>query len=585
MALLSTVVSGVYGLAALSGVGLGYVTWRNRERTGATALFGVVVAAWWWCAALFLASHVEDFALSMWLQRSTYLAIVVLVAGVFLFALEYTGRGGLVTPWTLGLVAVHPVVVSVLVVLNPGDVFFATVEPASASVTGVALEFGPAFWVHALYSYVLLTLALVVLFRTLYRSGRLYRWQFLLLFGSVLVTAAANYAYIAGPVPFDAAPVGILIAAGLFTVALTRYRLIDIVPVARDAVLDEINDAVFVVDAGDRLVDVNTAGRAMLDRVAGADADDVVGRDLETLFEAAPAMRGVYAELTAEDADGRMEIGVADSYFDVTATPIERGGDRRAGWVFLVRDVTERKRREGELRRRNEQLDRFASVVSHDLRNPLGVAKGYLDLIETDDEDCREEVETALDRMETIVDDVLTLAREGETDTTPEPVSVRTVAEDAWSNVETAACELDVPEDWRVLADRERLVRVLENLFRNAVEHGSTSPRSHAHDDAVEHGVGGRDEAATRDGGRAALTVTVGRCDGGFYVADDGVGIPEAHRSDVFESGFTTGESGVGTGLEIVRQLATAHGWTVTATESAAGGARFEFEGVERPTG
>jgi PAS domain S-box-containing protein len=574
MTLLSTVVSGIYGLAAFSGVGLGYVTWRNRDRTGAMPLFGVVVAACWWSAALFLASNLEAFAPSMWLQRSTYLAVVVIVAGIFLFALEYTGRGHLVTRSTLGLIAVHPVVVSALVVLNPADVFFATVAPAPAAVTGVALEFGPAFWVHALYSYVLLTLALVVLFRTLYRSGRLYRWQFLLLFVSVVLTAVVNYAYIAGPVSFDAAPVGILVAAGLFTVALTRYRLIDIVPVARDTVLDEINDAVFVFDAEDRLVDVNTAGRAILYRLAGAEADDLVGKDLETLFEAVPALRAVYSELTT-DGEGRMEIGLEDSYFDVRATPIEPRGDRRAGWVLLARDVTERKHREEELRRRNEQLDQFASVVSHDLRNPLGVAKGFLDLLETDDETYRAEIEGSLDRMEAIIDDVLTLAREGEGGTDPEPVSVRAVAEAAWSNVDTAACELDVPEDWTVLADRDRLVRVLENLFRNSVAHGTGGG---ADSDGTTPADG-----PTTDGAPAGLTVTVERTDGGFAIADDGVGIPEAHRGEVFDSGFSTGERGLGTGLDIVRQLAEAHGWTVSVAESSTGGARFEFEGVERP--
>jgi PAS domain S-box-containing protein len=574
MTLLSTVVSGIYGLAAFSGVGLGYVTWRNRDRTGAMPLFGVVVAACWWSAALFLASNLEAFAPSMWLQRSTYLAVVVIVAGIFLFALEYTGRGHLVTRSTLGLIAVHPVVVSALVVLNPADVFFATVAPAPAAVTGVALEFGPAFWVHALYSYVLLTLALVVLFRTLYRSGRLYRWQFLLLFVSVVLTAVVNYAYIAGPVSFDAAPVGILVAAGLFTVALTRYRLIDIVPVARDTVLDEINDAVFVVDAEDRLVDVNTAGRAILYRLAGAEADDLVGKDLETLFEAVPALRAVYSELTTA-GEGRMEIGLEDSYFDVRATPIEPRGDRRAGWVLLARDVTERKHREEELRRRNEQLDQFASVVSHDLRNPLGVAKGFLDLLETDDETYRAEIEGSLDRMEAIIDDVLTLAREGEGGTDPEPVSVRAVAEAAWSNVDTAACELDVPEDWTVLADRDRLVRVLENLFRNSVAHGTGGG---ADSDGTTPADG-----PTTDGAPAGLTVTVERTDGGFAIADDGVGIPEAHRGEVFDSGFSTGERGLGTGLDIVRQLAEAHGWTVSVAESSTGGASFEFEGVERP--
>jgi len=569
MALVSTVVSTIYGLAALSGVGIGYTVWRNREQTGATPLAGIVAGAWWWCAVLFLASNTDSYAVSVWLQRSVYLGVALIVASVFLFALTYTGRSRLVTRRTLGLVAIHPVAVAVFVVLDPGSLFFAAVEPAPERVTGVAIELGIAFWAHALYSYSLLTVSLLLLFRTMYNSQRLYRWQFILLLLSIVVTAGANYAYIAGPVPFDTAPVGILLAAGLLTVAITRYQFIDIVPVARDTVLDNINDAVFVVDGSERLVDANAAGETLLAAASPeGDPDEFVGVSLSTLFETQPVAEEVYETLMAEGGEGRTEVAVGDSVFDVGASPIADDRGVQVGWLFIVRDVTERQRREAELRRRNEQLDRFASVVSHDLRNPLGVARGYVDLArDTGDLTHLEKVATAHDRMEVIIEDVLALAREGETVTDSEPVSLAAVAEDAWVNVDTADCDLRIAADRRLLADRERLVRVFENLLRNSVEHGpgEASPAS--------------------DGGQAALTVSVGATDEGFYVADDGVGIPAEERERVFESGYSTGESGVGTGLAIVEQLAEANGWTVSVTASEEGGARIEFAGVERPEG
>ena len=641
--MLQAAVAAVYGLATLSGGCIGYLAWQTRDQPGGLPLFGIVVGACWWCGMLFLASQVEAFAVSARLQRSTYLGVPVIVACVVLFAAEYTGRDDLLTARTVGLLSVHPAAVAVFVVLNPGGAFFTSVDPAS-TVTGVAVGFGVAFWVHALYSYLALTVALLALFQEMYRSRRLYRRQFSLLAASVVITAVANYAYIAGPVSFDTAPLGILFAAGLLTVAITRYRLVEVVPVARQRVLESVDDAVFVADPEGRIVFANGAARTIL----GGDPEEPVhGRDVERVVDGQPETEALYEELTETQTETRTEATVGDTHVDATATPLAPDREDRLGWLFLVRDVTDREERERELRRRNEQLDRFASVVSHDLRNPLDVAEGYVQLAqETGDLSHLDTIDDAHGRMETIIEDVLTLAREGGEVTTPHPVALSAVAEEAWDNVATDRAALDVAGDETVLADHGRLVRILENLFRNAVEHGSTSSRPEA-DDAVEHGstsppshaqedtggenasepsVAGAPEDAVEHGstssrpeaddagsenasepsvanapedtvehglpersgaetprtdGDPPLTVTVEPTDGGFSVADDGTGIPASDHDRVFESGYSTGEEGIGTGLAIVRQLASAHGWTVSATNGADGGARFEFDGVD----
>ncbi|MFB6195971.1 MAG: GAF domain-containing protein [Haloplanus sp.] len=260
-------------------------------------------------------------------------------------------------------------------------------------------------------------------------------------------------------------------------------------------------------------------------------------------------------------------------------------------------------KREAELARQNERLDEFASVISHDLRNPLNVVQGNIDLVqETGDTDYLDRAADALDRMDELIDDVLTLAREGRTVSEFRPVDLGSVAERAWTTTDTGAASLEFADDLgRVRGDESRLVQVFENLFRNSVEHGSTDSRPQA-DDSVEHGstssrpqadtaAGGAPDETTasfRRGGRAAdadaepaVTITVGRLDDGFYVADDGPGIPEGEREQVFDTGYSTAPGGTGLGLNIVRSIAEAHGWQVDVTESDAGGARFEFTGVE----
>lgn len=219
-------------------------------------------------------------------------------------------------------------------------------------------------------------------------------------------------------------------------------------------------------------------------------------------------------------------------------------------------------RRVLELERENERLEALLDVLGHDLRNHLAVAKGRLDLArhEDDDEDL-EAVARAHERMEELLDDLLDSDAEGFVVGETGPVSLGTCARRAWEAVDPHRAELVVVSNPAIVADRARLVQLLENLFRNSLEHGR--------DDAGSH-----------------LTVTVGaRTDGsGFYVEDDGHGLPETRRGRLFESGFSTSTGGTGLGLAIVRDVVVGHGWTVEATESADGGARFEFTGVEQPT-
>ncbi|WP_211086531.1 hybrid sensor histidine kinase/response regulator [Halarchaeum nitratireducens] len=202
-----------------------------------------------------------------------------------------------------------------------------------------------------------------------------------------------------------------------------------------------------------------------------------------------------------------------------------------------------------ELERQNDRLDAFAGVVSHDLRTPLNVADGYLELMAADVDDERiAKARDALDRMDGIIEETLTLARQGRTVGEMEDVGLSELARRCWERVETGAATLDVESDRALRGDRDRLQHVFENLFRNAVEHGG--------DD-----------------------VTVGALDdgGGFYVADDGAGIPPDQHDVVLEPGHSTGGDGVGFGLAIVAEIVDAHGWTIEVTEGAAGGARFEI--------
>lgn len=230
-----------------------------------------------------------------------------------------------------------------------------------------------------------------------------------------------------------------------------------------------------------------------------------------------------------------------------------------------------------QLERQNERLDQFASQVSHDLRNPISAAMGRLDIaIEQygDDEDLQA-VKRSLEDADSRINEMLEFARLGGIVTDPEAVPLADTAEAAWDPIETAGATIDIVDDVELCGDPERIERLLENLFRNAVEHGSTAPDSQARRDGIGHG-----------GSDLGVSVRVGPLSNapGFFIEDDGPGIPESDRGDVLEFGYTTSDSGSGFGLAIVEQIATAHDWDVKLTESEAGGVRFEFDGsIQQP--
>ncbi|MFW6320882.1 MAG: sensor histidine kinase [Halohasta sp.] len=255
---------------------------------------------------------------------------------------------------------------------------------------------------------------------------------------------------------------------------------------------------------------------------------------------------------------------------------VARGGVIGLAFGFYDVERQRTKQRERQLQRQVERLEEFASIVSHDLRSPLTVARGRVELLKAShdlDEEHVDQIEFAHERMTEIIEDSLALARGGHEVTDPDEVTIESVARSAWQTAGASIAELavDEPDDGTaettVDADEDRLKRLFENLFRNSVEHG------------IDDGQSGDESGADQEAAEPTITIRVGSLDGGagFFVEDDGVGVPEADREGVFEAGETGSGSGSGLGLAIVRRIAQAHGWTVTLTESADGGARFEF--------
>jgi signal transduction histidine kinase len=543
------------------------IVWRNRHTSGSRDLAALLLSIALWNALAPVTVSVPTLALKNLLAG---LMLAMLAAAVYYlatFTAEYSGRGHWLTRRRRLLLTLHPIALIVLTVsdtsvgLTPStlqhSLLYAGTSLDSATYYGMSITWGGAFWLHLVYSYLLVVASAYLIVDVIRSSNSVYSRQSLLLVAAVLFPLLSNVLDMFVPGISQTLGIAFFLTGVSLFVAVRSHDLSDITPVARDAVLDSIEGGVLVLDGEDRIVDANPAAIAFLDldqRVIGQHASDALAH-LDDVWERYAGVYDTHDQLSVETATGWR-------HFSIEISPL-RGRSDEAGTArtVLVNDVTEQKQRERELENQKERLDQFAGLLSHDLRNPLNVAQGHLEMIQEESTHV-ERVAESHDRMGELIDEVLTIARTGRRVTDTEPVPVAQVARDAWRTVDTGDVTLAVDTESRIEADDDRLRTAFENLFRNAIEHGGEAVET------IGVGVIGVD-------GRVFEPQQQG-----VFVEDDGPGIPPDERDVVLEAGHTTDPEGTGLGLSIVESVADAHGWTVEVTESEAGGARFELLGA-----
>lgn len=502
----------------------------------------------------------------LWTQLA-WVGITVAPVAVLAFVLLFTGRTHLVSRRTVGAMLVIPVVTQLLLLTNDRHgLFYESVWLYTGdSIPFIASRGGAWFYgVHLPYSWGLYFVATVLLVQFAFATNHVYRNQTIALLFGALFPWVVNGTFLAGVrvhPELDPTPIAIGVGMSAIAIAVLRVDLLGILPVARETVFDEVETCLFVLDDAERVVDVNAAGEVFLRSTTGMSwspgdpAGDVLPPELADQYRSESRW--------GREAEVRVDVAGDDAWYVVRSYRLDH--PHHSGRIVTVTDITAQKRQQEQLERQNESLERVAGVVSHDLRNPLGVGKGYLslladeleglDLSAAERESIRTHVgkiETAHERMDDLVEDVLVLARTGQSAAATDRIDLGTLARDAWTHVDTGDAELEIVDSTTLSGNRRRLLRVFENLYRNAISHGE-----------------------------GTTTVRVGVLEDGFFVEDDGVGIPVDSRRTVFERGVTSDDDGTGLGLSIIRAIVEAQGWEISVAEGEAGGARFEITGVD----
>lgn len=331
----------------------------------------------------------------------------------------------------------------------------------------------------------------------------------------------------------------------------------------REQIAETSPVGIIVIDADGTLSFTN----AHTAEILGYPTEELIGREYDTsIFEATdsdgePIENTVFEQVlsTGEPVfDAIRQVTRPDGqriWLSVNGAPLQNQSGEVTGVVFTAEDITEQKEQQQRLEQQNKRLESFAGMLAHELRNPLQIAQIHLQQAQPHNEDAAAEIETAHERMKEMIDVLLVTVRGSDANLDSQPVAITDVAMDGWADAAEAAqtetADLDVETSQTIQADPVHVGHLLRNLFRNSLEHGDEN-----------------------------VTVCVGDLNTGFYIEDDGPGIPEDARDDVVKAGFTTRADGIGLGLTYVVHLAETYGWQYTITDSAAGGARFEFRDV-----
>ncbi len=591
-------------LAAVVGTNVAVLVWLHRDRPGAGPLAAFIIGATIWAVAHGLELVVPGVVqMEQLLQVQLTLSVIVPIAWL-VTVLEYTGHPRWLTRKRITLLLVEPAVFVTLVWSNGAHrLIWRTTTVATAPETSMLVPtWGVAHWGNLAYMLVLILAGGVLLIRTLLRTEDRFQGQILALLTAItapMVGYAIN-AFDLGPAPFDPTSIGYIVSGVVLSAAMLRGQLLDVAPVTRDlgreAVFSEMEDAAIIVDRDCRIVDINAAATVFFSKTPTELSGLQLASELPKVAETIPEA-GQRAQ-----TESRLERNGAVRYYDVWITPLFRSYGVASGHLVSLRDVTARRQRE-------QRISVLNRLLRHNIRNEMNVVRGNANLLsDSVDPDDRDRIDHIVRTVDDIVARSNKIGRVSESleseHTRPvrlQPV-LETVVAEARECYSDADIRLDCPEVCWV-SGSSALTLAFEELLDNAVEHGSTSDGSAAHNGAseqcvtgnqsaahaVEHGRSSEGKAVSRDGGHAGasvcveITATVRDDSVVVRVSDDGPGIDDNERAVITAGEETPLQHGSGVGLWLVKWVVRNVGGTLSFLDDPGTTVEIELPAATQP--
>ena len=558
------------GATALAAA-LAVYAWRHRNVQGARVFFAFLVGVAFWGSTSIISKLSPSVAVAeIWAIRVRYVAITTTPVLLYVFILTYTGRARWLTPQRTVMLFVIPAISNLLNWLWPA----AFIAGADFTREGEFLflgesDIGPFWLVNITYSYVLMLATLYLVIQHIVRARHIFRAQAILVALGIVPPLAFNIAVNVIPtdqLPQDPTLLSFTLTAVIWAWALFRYGLLTVMPVARDAVLESMEDAVLVLGEKNHVLDLNPAAHAVIRK-----GPEVIGQPVREVLAEQQAL--VERFIDAADVHTEIELGTngTRAIYDLRIKSLHLRSGRSIGRLVVLRDVTAQKLAEEERERLIRELDAYAHTVAHDLKNPLNSLLGYSSLLAEHEDDMDADqrrqylgaIERGSQRMSRIINELLLLASVRNTaEVQGGPVAMGEVVAGALERLagDITASEVSVtsPDEWPVAHGYAPWVEeIWANYLSNAIKYGGEPPVITLGADILPDGVRR------------------------FWVRDNGQGLTAEEQSHLFmeferlrQHAETVGH---GLGLSIVQRIAARLGGTVGVESAPGQGSLFYF--------
>lgn len=562
--------------------------WRRQPAPGSRSVLALLVGVAVWSLGYAFELSAETQAKALFWARFEYLGITAVPAGLLGFAFNYTGRFRWLSPRYLIGLAVEPIVVMALVWTNDlhGWIWTSVTSYSLQGLLILDVTHGVAFWVHVVYSYLVLLAATMLILQALVRSPDLYRGQVIPMLIGALAPWVGNVVFIAKIVPIDPTPMAFMITAIALSVSLFRFQLLNVVPVAHDRVLESMEDAVLVLDAQDHVVDANPAAAKLL----RTRVNDLIGKCAEDAFAVYPRLLECYGY--CGETGTELNLGEEQAaWYDMRMTMIRAANGRLLGRLMVLRNIDLRKQAEEMMTEARDQAlqasllkTQLIANVSHEMRTPLNAILGYAEMLRSgvwgelnvEQADTLQRLLYSSQQLNIFINDLLdqSLIEKGRLVLNLDHFPTRSLLDGACAMLENQARDKGLelysmidPKLPPVLhGDQKRLQQILVNLMSNAIKFTETG----------------------------WVRAELRRLDDDHWlmeVRDSGIGIAPEQQKLIFEpfrqldASETRRHGGAGLGLAIVQHLTTMMGGYIELESDYGKGSVFRVILPLRPQG
>ncbi len=535
---------------------LGITGLRNRTSVCARpySLLMFAAAVWAFCTALELSS--ADLATQMLAIQIEYLAMVVVPVGWILFALEYTGHEEWITKKNIALLSLIPALTVIMVATNNlHHLFYTTVsETVIRGLSFHIVTYGPAFWLHSIYSYSLIFVTLLLVLQRFLFTSPVYRAQVTTILIATLLPLVLNLMLVSRIGAFeliDPTPFALLVSGIVILIGMARFQLLDITPIALEKILDEMVDGILVIDARGRIIRLNRAACRYLE----IEEETSMGKTIDAFLPnaALECIRKTGTESGSGDLHSiTREIAGVPRYFELRCVPLQRHAQEIKGQMILIRDVTPRKQAELALTEARKKISFLSGLTRHDILNQVTGLLLHIDLARSMETDPG--VHLWLNNQEEAILNIqhqIAAAKDYEDlgVNPPQWMDLSRIMDPLRPDLETRKISLEMPAGTIELFADPLLERVFSNLVTNSIRHGS-----HVTVIRIRYEI-------------ADTTLSL-------IYEDNGVGIPNADKSTLFErrAGNRTG-----IGLFLSAEILKITGMTIRECGEPGRGAEFRI--------